>query len=240
MNRLMQQRLLLFDIDCTLLDTGGAGMAALRRAARRCFLESGRVPSDCGELPELDLAGSTDLGIVRGMFEHFGIAATPAAVSEFYEAYLECLGQHLVSDAFTGRLLPGVAELLDVLRDEARSVVGLLTGNIARGARLKIERFRIGHHFLFGAYGDDHHDRNLLGPIALERAAATVGRRFLGDECVVIGDTPKDVRCGRAFGARTVAVATGRFSADELAACGPDAVLGDLADVEAVLRALHA
>lgn len=228
-------RLYLFDIDCTLLDTGGAGMAALRRAAIALLADAG----EGREVPALDLAGSTDSGIVRGLFGHFGVPLTPEGERGFYECYLGYLREHLAHEEFQGRLLPGVGDLLEALRVDPGAVVGLLTGNIETGARLKTERFGISHHFRFGAYGDDHHDRNLLGPIALERAAGAVGRSFGGGETVVIGDTPKDIWCGKAFGARTVAVATGRFSAGELARHDPDQVLEDLSDLAGVLDALE-
>lgn len=193
-------RLWLFDIDGTLVDAGGAGMRALKDAARECFGDEG---------PELDLAGSTDSGIVRGMFRHFGREVDEAGVESFYATYLIRLEEHLSGGEFAGRVLPGAVEMLARLSERDDITLGLLTGNIEGGARAKMEHYGLNHHFAFGAYGCDHHDRNRLGPVALERAAAHAGRDFAPEETLIIGDTPKDIACARALGARCLAVATG-------------------------------
>ena len=210
-------RLLLFDIDCTLLDTGGAGMAALKETACELFGAEG---------PELDLAGSTDSGIVRGMLDHFD---SDLELEEFYRVYLSRLAPNLAS--FSGRVLPGVAELLADL-EQAGAALGLLTGNIAHGAKAKIEHYGLEGYFSIevGAYGDDHHDRNQLGPVALQRASAILGMDFQAEHAVVIGDTPKDIACGKAMGAATLAVATGGFSVQELNDEGADLSVEDLCD----------
>ena len=210
-------RLLLFDIDCTLVDTGGAGMAALKQTATELFGAEG---------PELDLAGSTDWGIVRGMLEHF---ESDMQLEDFYRAYLEKLAPNLA--AYTGQVLPGVTELLDEI-EGSDAVLGLLTGNIAHGAQAKISHYGLDGYFSIdvGAYGDDHHDRNQLGPVALERARAMHGIDFQAEQSVVIGDTPKDIACGQAMGATTLAVATGRFSVAELEGFGADLAVVDLSD----------
>ncbi len=223
------RQLLLFDIDCTLIDAGGAGMSALRSAAAEVFSSAG------GEVPLLDLAGSTDSGIVRGLYAHFGLVHTAAAEAAFYERYLPLLEANLADPSFGGRVLDGVPELLAELALGGRHICGILTGNIARGAEIKLRHFGLGEHFRFGAYGDDHHDRNRLGPVALERALAAHGRSFSGEQTVVIGDTPKDIACGKAFGATTIGVATGKFSAAELEACHPDAVIGGFGDLPAAM-----
>jgi phosphoglycolate phosphatase-like HAD superfamily hydrolase len=129
---------------------------------------------------------------------------------------------------FPGRVLPGVVELLDDLSRSAGITVGLLTGNIAGGAAAKMRHFGLDRHFSVGAYGCDHADRNLLGPVALERAAGHAGRSFSPAETVVIGDTPKDIACARAMGAPCLAVATGRFSVDELRDAGATRVVATL------------
>jgi phosphoglycolate phosphatase len=206
-------RLLLFDIDCTLIDTGGAGMEALKQAARELFGADG---------PELDLAGSTDSGIVRGMLDHFD---SQLPHETFYQSYLNYLTPNL--ESFTGCVLPGVSSLLDHLI-HSDAALGLLTGNIADGAWQKLSYYGLKDYFPFGAFGDDHHDRNRLGPVALERANQHHGRTFSSENTVVIGDTPKDIACGKAMGAVTLAVATGGFSIDELNAYAPDYVVADL------------
>jgi len=219
-------RLLLFDIDQTLLYTGGAGIRALQKAFVEVFAlgEKGA--------PALDLAGSTDSGILRQFVSRMGLADDSERDARFYEVYLENLERGL-EGADDGFVMRGVVELLTEARQ--RHVLGLLTGNIRAGAALKIERFGVSGFFDMGmgAFGDDHYDRNVLGPIALERVAAKTGRNFdpAVGEVVVIGDTPKDIRCARAMGAQVVAVATGNFTVEQLAAEGADLVVEALSDV---------
>ena len=211
----------LFDIDGTLVDTGGAGMRALQEASVECFGGSG---------PDLDLAGSTDLGVLAGILAHFDRTHGPEEEAAFFACYLRHLEKNLTLGGYPGKVLPGAAELLERLVSRPDITVGLLTGNIAAGAAAKMRHFGLDGHFAFGAYGCDHADRNLLGPVALERAAAHAGRDFTADETLVIGDTPKDVACAKAIGARCVAVATGRFNAGQLAECGADLVVEQLDD----------
>ncbi|MGB6223068.1 HAD family hydrolase [Haloferula sp.] len=212
-------KLWLFDIDGTLVDTGGAGMKALKEATRVHFGAEG---------PELDLAGSTDLGLVAGMLAHFGQPEQVEGIESFFAVYLERLEWNLSNGGFEGRVLPGVTELLDRLAGNDEVTVGLLTGNIAAGAATKMRHYGLHHHFGFGAYGCDFADRNKLGPVALERAADFAGRNFSPEETLVIGDTPKDIACAHAMGARCLAVATGGFSEQELRDFGADEVLADL------------
>ena len=209
----------LFDIDGTLVDTGGAGMAALQEATREHFGGPG---------PALDLAGSTDLGVLATITDHFGRTDGAAEAEAFFAAYLRRLEWNLAHGGFPGRVLPGVGGLLEGLAAMPGTTVGLLTGNIAAGAAAKMRHFGLAHHFAFGAYGCDHADRNLLGPVALERAARHAGRPFAPEETVVVGDTPKDIDCARAMGAACVAVATGRFTIDELRAAGATRVVPTL------------
>jgi phosphoglycolate phosphatase-like HAD superfamily hydrolase len=210
--------LILFDIDGTLVDTGGAGVAALQDAAVEVFGAAG---------PSLDLAGNTDGAILRGFFEYFGSKYDPAVGEQFYQSYLSRIRDNLRNPNYGGCLLGGVDPMLASLREEGNSL-GLLTGNIERGAMIKVSHYGIADYFQFGAYGDDHWNRNKLGPIALERAEESTGMKFSQDEILVIGDTPKDVACAHAFGVKCVAVATGDFSEEELAACGADRVVPNL------------
>lgn len=212
-------RLYLFDIDGTLVDTGGAGMAALKQAAIELFGDPG---------PPLDLAGATDLGIVAGILEHFGEPHSHAKVEAYLAAYQKHLDRNLSQGGFPARLIPGAVPLLDHLETRGGAAIGLLTGNTAGGAASKIRHFGLSRYFAFGAYGSDHHDRNQLGPIAMNRASAHAGRDFSPDETWIIGDTPKDIACARAIGAKCLAVATGSFSTAELESCGADRVVDSL------------
>lgn len=173
--------LYLFDIDGTLVDTGGAGIRALEETGHRIFGGSG---------PPLDLAGSTDLGIVASMHEHFRVTPAPATVAAFFEVYHERLEWNLANGGFPGRVLPGVVTVLNALALKTGAALGLLTGNTATGAAAKMRHFNLAHFFPVGAYGCDHADRNRLGPIALERARAHFAREFSSGETLIIGDTP--------------------------------------------------
>lgn len=216
-------KLWLFDIDGTLVDTGGAGMRALQEAAIECF---------GGEGPPLDLAGSTDLGVLAGILAHFERPHGREEEVLFFSTYLRRLEWQLAHGGYPGRVLPGAADLLDKLAVDPDITIGLLTGNVADGAVAKMRHYGLLHHFGFGAYGCDHADRNRLGPVALERAAVHAGRDFAAAETLVIGDTPKDIACARAMGARCLAVATGKFSPEQLRACGADMVVQGLDDPE--------
>ena len=165
------------------------------------------------------------------MLDHFESDLT---LEVFYQVYLGRLQPNL--EAFSGKVLPGVDALLHRL-SQSDAALGLLTGNIAEGAWEKLSYYGLRDYFPYGAFGDDHHDRNRLGPVALERARQHHGRFFHADHTVVIGDTPKDIACGKAMGAITLAVATGGFSVDELAAYHPDYVVADLecAEVDEIL-----
>jgi len=227
-------RLLLFDIDGTLIDTGGAGLISLSEGFYLAFPEHrDRV------FPPLELGGATDNGLVMHLFDHFGLEDLPHHRSRFFESYAAQLAGSLerFSQEGRGRLLPGVVELLEALAEDEDHVLAVLTGNTEAGAKIKLRHFRIDHYFAVGAYGDDHHDRNELGPIARERVRQHCGKEFRPEEIVVIGDTLRDIACARALGAKVIAVATGAASREELAAAGPDLLLDDLADHERALDA---
>ncbi len=213
--------LYLFDIDGTLVDTGGAGMKSLQEASIEIFGSEG---------PLLDLAGSTDLGIVAEIHCHFEIEPTPERIEAYFKAYLARLDWNLANGGFPGRVLEGVPELLASLAQRSGVTIGLLTGNIADGAASKMRHFGLEAYFPFGAYGSDHADRNLLGPVALERATTHSSRHFSPQEIWVIGDTPKDIACAHAIGARCLAVATGRYTTEDLRAAGADEVVKSLTD----------
>jgi phosphoglycolate phosphatase len=199
--------LILFDIDGTLVDTGGAGLRSLEEASEQIFGARG---------PSLDLAGSTDLGLVTSLYQHFGRSASVEDIATYLAVYHQRLEWNLATGQFPGRILEGVVELLAALAAQPSITLGLLTGNTAKGAAAKMRHFGLDRYFEFGAHGCDHADRNLLGPVALARASAHTGREFTAEQTLVIGDTPKDIACAQAIGARCLAVATGRFSVDEL------------------------
>ncbi|MEP2775223.1 MAG: HAD hydrolase-like protein [Luteolibacter sp.] len=217
--------LLLFDIDGTLVDTGGKGMAALRKTAMEIF---------GGDGPPLDLAGSTDLGILENLYVHFGIEASDEQTHAFFEAYHVHLADSLESNPGEGRVLDGAVELLETLVIRKHAQLALLTGNTSLGAKIKLRHYGLGHHFPFGAFGSDRADRNALGSIALERALAITGRVYHPDRTLIIGDTPKDIACAHAIGARCLAVATGQFTAAQLEEAGADWVIGSLREIQAV------
>jgi phosphoglycolate phosphatase-like HAD superfamily hydrolase len=217
-------RLILFDIDGTLLSAGGAPRRAFRRALAEHFGTEGAVASD-------DFSGKTDPQIVYDLMRAAGFADDhiEERIAGFFAYYLEELERELAVET-RHRLYPGVAELLPALAADPRVALGLLTGNIEAGARLKLAHFGLWELFSLGAYGSDDRTRDRLGPVALARAEARFGRPFRGDEAVVVGDTPADVRCARAIGAVAVAVATGRPTRETLEATGPDVLLDSLAD----------
>jgi phosphoglycolate phosphatase len=221
-------RLLLFDIDGTLLDTGGAGGASLLDAAEEVL----GVPRE--SLPPLDLAGATDGGVIRRLFGQTGHEVSDALVRQYLACYLQRLQSRLKHESFAGETLPGVQSLLSLLMNCAGVDLGLLTGNVRAGADAKLRRFQLNSYFQDGAFGDDAEDRNLLGPVALRRMQAVTGRTYRIDQIIVIGDTPKDIACAHALGARCLAVGTGHFTAEALAAHEPWKVLEDLTEFQQV------
>ena len=225
----MQKRLLLFDIDGTLIHSGGAGMRALKSA----FKERFGVADD---LHDIEIAGMTDSGIVVSILKKNDIPATNENVGAFLDSYVHFLSLELPRRK--GKLLPGVLDLLEKLKSRPHLVLGLLTGNVSRGARLKLEHYGVWHFFEFGAFADDHQDRNRLGSFARARAKEKHGREFSPSQIDVIGDTPRDIACGKAIGARTIAVATGTWSREELAKYQPDFLIDDLSDVEGLIHTL--
>ena len=216
--------LLLWDIDGTLINSGGAGMRALRTALKQCF-------GIDGSLADIDFAGRTDRWIMRQIFAKFDLAASEDNFARYLEAYLACLPAELANPG--ARVLPGVRPLLLAAAARPGVVQGLLTGNMRRGAEIKLGFHGLWTHFPFGAFADDAELRNELGPHALRRASEHSGRDFSPDRVWVIGDTPHDIACGRVIGARTLGLGTGSHSTRELAGHQPAAVLPDLADAAA-------
>lgn len=221
--------LLLWDIDCTLIDSGGAGEGGLIRALRADF-------GIDDPLTWLHFHGRTDRWIARTILEHHALPAADDSVRDFLGAYLAALEPGMANPR--ARVLPGILEIMDALARRPAIAQGLLTGNLRRGAEIKLRHFDLWRHFPFGAFADDAEDRNALGPVALRRAAALHGRPFTPEHVYVIGDTPHDIACGRTIGARTIAVATGRYSAEALAAENPTAVFADFSQPARLLDLL--
>jgi phosphoglycolate phosphatase-like HAD superfamily hydrolase len=225
-------RLVLFDIDGTLLTSAGL--------AGRIFTDIlAEVVGRPVALDGYSMAGKTDPRIVRDLLERAGLEATriDETIAAVLDRYVERFAP-VIAASPRPRLFPGIRELVTRLADNPQVVLGLLTGNIERGAVLKLERFGLRRFFRLGAYGSDSEDRRALVKVAVERAAALTGRRFEGRDVVVIGDTPRDIDCGRAAGAFTVAVGTGPIPVSELAAHEPDVLFEDFSDVDSVVEAI--
>jgi phosphoglycolate phosphatase-like HAD superfamily hydrolase len=210
-----------FDIDGTLLSSGGAGKAAMEAAL---VTEFGAVSLTDG----VPFAGRTDRAIVRDLFQLHGIEESAPHWQRFLTAYLQhlpgCLENH------EGKVLPGIAALLACFQERGDVAVGLLTGNVRAGAQLKLGHYGLYHHFAFGGFGDDHLTREDVAREALSAVRTHLNEAVDCEQIWVIGDTPLDIRCARAIGARAVAVATGWHTVDMLAAEAPDLLLADLSD----------
>jgi phosphoglycolate phosphatase-like HAD superfamily hydrolase len=188
------------------------------------------------DLENLEIAGMTDSGIVMNILNKHHIPTTNENVASFLDTYVHFLSLELPRRA--GQVLPGVVELLEKLKTRSHLILALLTGNVSRGAQLKLEHYGVWHFFEFGAFADDHHDRNQLGSFARARAQEKHGIEFQADRIDVIGDTPRDIACGKAFGARTVAIATGSSPKNELASHKPDFLFDDLSNVDEIIQIL--
>ena len=187
----------------------------------------------------IPMAGRTDAWILNDAAAAHGIPADSLDVTRFRDSYLRHLAIELETPGAARKgLMPGVRDLLDALAPRNDVYLALLTGNYEAGARLKLEYFDLWKYFPCGAFGDDAPHRNVLVPKALARVEECGGPSFAAADAVVIGDTPLDVGCAAHVGARSLAVATGSHSVEELRAAGADAVLTDLSDTDEVLRSL--
>jgi phosphoglycolate phosphatase-like HAD superfamily hydrolase len=227
----LRRRLVLFDIDGTLLSAGGISARALEAALVEIF-------GTAGPAAGYDYSGKTDPQIVRELMR--GAGRDDATIEEL---------RPLALDRYRGRLAewirpghvrpkPGVLSLLEALAGEPGVRLGLLTGNLEPCARLKLEPIGANRFFAFGAYGSDDEDRYQLPAVALARARQATGIPFEGPEAVIVGDSVHDVLCGRGLGVRAVAVATGKTPAATLAEAAPDALVADFSDTAAGLRAI--
>ncbi len=227
-------RLVLFDVDGTLVTAHGAGSRSVRQALLEVYGRTGPIDS-------YDFHGRTDPQIVRELMRMAGLEdpEIDAGMDRLWGLYLASLEKELqVPDA--AEVLPGVVELLDALHENRHDLVALLTGNIEPGARLKLGAAGLWDRFDFGAYGSDHERRDRLPAVAVERARQATGLEFTGRNVVIVGDTPFDVHCGRELGVWAVAVATGKHSVAELEDAGADVVLETLADTDRAVAAIAA
>ena len=227
-------RLVLFDIDGTLLHSHGAGRRAMEAALIDTFGTKGS--------PVYRFDGKTDRQIVRDLMRGAGFddAVIDGRMPQVMERYVAGLQREIAAPDARIEALTGVIPLLDALVGRAHCVVGLLTGNLEPGAQQKLRAAGIGfERFTVGAFGSDHEVRAELPAIAQRRARDRLGLHVEGRAVVIVGDTPSDIHCGRPIGARAIAVATGHYTVDSLAAHDPDAVFSDLGDTEAVLAAIE-
>ena len=226
-------RLVLFDIDGTLLNSGGMGRAAMQRALGQVFGSPGN--------PSYRYDGKTDKQIVRDVMRMEGHSDShiDSRMTQLIDVYLQGLRDGAKSGKFNVRPLDGVPEILDALDGRDDVILGLLTGNVEPGARIKLtaagidpDRFRI------NAFGSDHEHRPELPAIARKRAGETLGLDIAGDRLVVIGDTPADIECGRSLGAKAIGVASGHYTVEQLRSHQPYAVFASLADTPRVLETI--
>jgi phosphoglycolate phosphatase-like HAD superfamily hydrolase len=226
----MRDSLLLWDIDGTLVYMDRAGERSLLIAIRELY---GR---DLGDHLPVDLRGRTDTSILRDLLTFLGVPVTPAEEARFRAAYLDLLPTTL--PLVKPHIKPGIPEALEAVHAHPEIHQALLTGNLMEGARLKLSYLGLWKYFEFGAFADDSAIRDELGPFALARAKEKLGIDFPPERVYIIGDTPHDVACGKAIGAKTIAVATGSFSVEQLSALNPTHTFQDLADTEGLLGAI--
>ncbi len=252
-------RLVLFDIDCTLIDAHGAGGRAILRAIKDVYGVEGELGdysfhgrTDPGIIADLaglwgggepgevvaEYEGETQPQVVHDLAERLGAPAgsIDRLVDDCIARYVELLREEIARVEV--ETLPGIKELVTALSADRRALVGLLTGNVVEGARLKLEPTGLFPLFKVGAYGSDSALRADLPAIAVARAEARDGRRYAGKDVVVLGDTPADIECGAALGVTAIAVATGRHTVDELAAHAPDHLFADFSDWRAAYSAI--
>lgn len=213
-------KLVLFDIDGTLIRTGGAGVKAFARAFETEFgLADGTE--------RLKFAGRTDVSLVREFFSHHDVTPDATHFERFFETYLSHLTKIILE--CKGEVCPGVHQFLNELRMAAAPpLLGLLTGNIRRGAEVKLRHYNLWKNFSFGGFADDSEERDGIAAIAKERGEELLKTKLRGEEVLVIGDTPLDIRCGRSIGAKVFAVATGGSRLEELREHNPDWAVEDL------------
>jgi phosphoglycolate phosphatase-like HAD superfamily hydrolase len=222
-------KFILFDIDGTLLDSGGAGTRSLNLAFEEIFAVKDAFRS-------ISMAGKTDMQILKEGFVLHNIDCSNGYMPEFFRSYTKHLRENIGNSS--GHIKPGIREALRELQTQKGCVLGLLTGNIEAGARIKLDCFGINSYFNVGAFGNDDEDRDRLLPIAVDKLYKQNSMQVSFRECVVIGDTPRDVSCSKPYGAFSLAVATGPYSAEALSDAGADVVFEDLSDTAAFMSVI--
>jgi phosphoglycolate phosphatase-like HAD superfamily hydrolase len=224
-------KVILFDIDGTLVLTGGAGVRAMSRAFEELFA----IPDAFRNTP---MPGRTDSWILTEAATEHGIDPSASNLARFREVYLRHLQNELGRPGPRKGIMPGVRALLDALMERDDVYLALLTGNYEDAARAKLEYFDLWRYFACGAFGDDAPDRNGLLPRAVARIEASGGPSVAPSQALVVGDTPLDVACAAASGARSLAVATGGYDTNALRKAGADVVFEDLSDTKAVMTVM--
>jgi phosphoglycolate phosphatase-like HAD superfamily hydrolase len=219
-------KLVLFDIDGTLMDSGGAGTKSMNLAFEDIF-------SFRDAFSGIPMAGKTDIQIMKEGLRKHGLDSENGNVELLTGSYVEHLGRLIENSK--KHLKPGIKEALELLGGRKDVSLGLLTGNIEAGARIKLGSFDLNRYFPFGAFGDDDEDRNKLLPVAVERFGNLYQQGIDYRDCIVIGDTPRDVECAKIYGAYAVAVATGPYAYDSLVAAGADMVLKNICEMDSSL-----
>lgn len=224
----MQNKLILFDIDETLIDAGKAGTRALNKAFAELFgIEDA--------FKNIKMAGRTDIQIMKEALSLYGLSDGNGRVNDVINQYLSNLRKEIENP--WKKLKPGVFEILDDLVSKSIPL-GLLTGNLEAGAKIKLTPFRLQKYFPAGAFGSDNEDRDKLLPIAV-RKFSELGVNATPERCVVIGDTPRDVQCAKVHNAFCIATATGPYSKEALADAGADIVVENLEEKEACLNFIY-
>jgi phosphoglycolate phosphatase-like HAD superfamily hydrolase len=217
-------RLALFDVDGTLIRTGGAGMRAFAKVFATEF-------NAADGFERLKFGGRTDFSLIREFFGFHGIPATQENFRRFFDRYVFWLDQFLREGQ--AEICPGVCDFIRGLGALARPpLLGLLTGNIRLGAEIKLRHLHLWETFATGAFADDHEERSQIAAIARRRGSEFLREELRDDQVLVVGDTPLDIRCGRAIGAKVLAVATGACSLQDLKSCEPDWAVADLSRIE--------
>ncbi len=222
-------KFILFDIDGTLIDSGGAGTRSLDLAFEEMF-------SIRDAFKSVSIAGKTDIRIIKEGLELHNLDCSDNLITEFCMNYIKHLGIQIKNGK--GHVKNGVKDALDAIKEDEDFILGLLTGNIEKGARIKLDFYGLNTYFDIGVFGDNDEDRNNLLPIAVNKLFSQSSVRISFRDCVVIGDTPNDVACSKPYGALSIAVATGPYSFKTLLDAGPDEVLEDLSETEKFISIL--